>query len=253
VTAGAWLAGGALTLAAIVVACAGRTGRDTGRRRLASAVGLRPATTAVADAPARRRPPGRPVVGIGAGVCAGLLAGGWWTVPVALGVGALAVWWLARQQPASVRAERRQVTADLPYAADLLAAALRAGARPDSAAEAVGAAVGGPLGERLRRVSHALRLGAPAAEAWACLGDTPGGGAVARAAARSEHSGAACAEALRRQADDLRSERLTASDAAGRRAAVLVVLPLGLCFLPAFVLAGLVPVIVAVLGDVLPP
>jgi len=31
------------------------------------------------------------------------------------------------------------------------------------------------------------------------------------------------------------------------------VLPLGLCFLPAFVLAGLVPVIVAVLGDVLSP
>ena len=32
---------------------------------------------------------------------------------------------------------------------------------------------------------------------------------------------------------------------------MLIVLPLGLCFLPAFVLAGLVPVIVAVLGDVL--
>jgi hypothetical protein len=35
------------------------------------------------------------------------------------------------------------------------------------------------------------------------------------------------------------------------RAGVLIVLPLGLCFLPAFVLAGLVPVVVAVLGDVL--
>jgi pilus assembly protein TadC len=40
-------------------------------------------------------------------------------------------------------------------------------------------------------------------------------------------------------------------EAAARRAGVLVVLPLGLCFLPAFVFAGLVPVIVAVLGDVL--
>jgi len=29
------------------------------------------------------------------------------------------------------------------------------------------------------------------------------------------------------------------------------VLPLGLCFLPAFVLAGIAPVIVAVLGDAL--
>ena len=39
--------------------------------------------------------------------------------------------------------------------------------------------------------------------------------------------------------------------AAARTAGVLVVLPLGLCFLPAFVLAGLVPVVVAVVGDVL--
>ena len=46
---------------------------------------------------------------------------------------------------------------------------------------------------------------------------------------------------------------LIAADADGRRAGVLIVLPLGLCFLPAFVLAGLVPVIVAVLGGVLHP
>ena len=42
-----------------------------------------------------------------------------------------------------------------------------------------------------------------------------------------------------------------ASEAAARRAGVLIVLPLGLCFLPAFILAGLVPVLVAVLRDVL--
>lgn len=41
------------------------------------------------------------------------------------------------------------------------------------------------------------------------------------------------------------------AEASARRAGVLIVLPLGLCFLPAFILAGLVPVIVAVLGDVL--
>ncbi|HEX7746632.1 MAG TPA: secretion system protein, partial [Micromonosporaceae bacterium] len=54
-----------------------------------------------------------------------------------------------------------------------------------------------------------------------------------------------------RVADDLRADRAAAAEAAARRAGVLVVLPLGLCFLPAFILAGLVPVIVAVLGDVL--
>ncbi|MEU8614146.1 secretion system protein, partial [Actinoplanes sp. NPDC048791] len=57
--------------------------------------------------------------------------------------------------------------------------------------------------------------------------------------------------ALTRLADDLRGDRSVAVEAAAHRAGVLIVLPLGLCFLPAFVLAGLVPVVVAVLGDVL--
>jgi pilus assembly protein TadC len=191
---------------------------------------------------------------VGAAVAAaiGLLIGGWPGPILGCAAGGLAVWWLRRQTPRQVRDEQRRVAEDLPYAVDLLAAALAAGARPDTAAAAVGTAVGGPLGERLVRVDRALRLGAPVAEAWAYLGDAPAARQVAQAATRSQHSGAAMADALRRLADDLRSDRLIAADAAARRAGVLIVLPLGLCFLPAFVLAGLVPVIVAVLGDVLP-
>jgi pilus assembly protein TadC len=100
-------------------------------------------------------------------------------------------------------------------------------------------------------VEQALRLGIPAAEAWSCLGDVDGAVRVARAAQRSAHSGAALAGALVRIADDLRNDIALANEAAARRAGVLVVLPLGLCFLPAFVLTGLVPVIVAVIGGVL--
>ena len=107
--------------------------------------------------------------------------------------------------------------------------------------------------DRLARVDRALRLGASAEEAWSYLGEVEGGKRVIQAAVRSQHSGAAFAGSLYRVADDLRADRLIAADAAARRAGVLIVLPLGLCFLPAFVLAGLVPVIVAVLGDVLSP
>ena len=163
--------------------------------------------------------------------------------------------WLRRRPTPAQLLEVRQVEADLPFAADLLASALRAGAPPDIAAGCAGRALGGPLGERLQRVERALRLGAPAEEAWSYL--TAGGvdatGRLARAAVRSQHSGAALAGSLRRVADDLRADRLIDADAAGRRAGVLIVLPLGLCFLPAFVLAGLVPVIAAVLGGVLNP
>jgi Flp pilus assembly protein TadB len=180
------------------------------------------------------------------------IAVGGWPGPVLgvlTGLGAYLV--LSRQPPAAARAETRRVSADLPCAADLIAAALRAGAPPDVAARCVGAALDGPLGDRLVRVDRALRLGASAAEAWSYLGDGPGPARVTTAAIRSQHSGAAFAGALTRVADDLRADHLLAADAAARRAGVLIVLPLGLCFLPAFVLAGLVPVIAAVLGDVL--
>jgi pilus assembly protein TadC len=59
------------------------------------------------------------------------------------------------------------------------------------------------------------------------------------------------AGALGRVAADLRAARRADAEAAAQRLGVLVVLPLGLCFLPAFLLTGVVPVVVAVLGDVL--
>src|SRR6185369_7333403 len=117
------------------------------------------------------------------------------------------------------------------------------------AARWVAEAAGGVAGERLHEVQRALRSGAAAAQAWGLLGD--GGSRVARAAQRSGDSGAALAGAFARVADDLRSDAVQAAEARARTAGVLVVLPLGLCFLPAFVLTGLVPVIVAVVGGVL--
>ncbi len=188
-----------------------------------------------------------------AGLAAAVVVGGW----VGLVAGPLAAMalhrWLRRLPSPAQAAHDRRMAADLPFAADLLAAALRAGAAPDIAARCAGRALGGPLGERLLLVDRALGLGAPAEEAWSYLAESAAAQRVFRAAVHSQHSGAAFAGSLQRVADDLRAEQLIAADAAGRRAGVLIVLPLGLCFLPAFVLAGLVPVIVAVLGDVLSP
>jgi pilus assembly protein TadC len=186
-----------------------------------------------------------------AGLATAIVMGGW--SGVLLG-GLLAVGLdrgIRRLEPPAVRAQRLRAAAELPLGADLLAAALRAGAPVDHAAAAVAEALGGPLGERMARVARALRLGADADEAWAHLHPVNGAERVTRAAVRSSASGAALAGGLTRVADDLRADRAVAAEAAARRAGVLIVLPLGLCFLPAFVLAGLVPVIVAVLGDVL--
>lgn len=191
------------------------------------------------------------LLGVACGVGVGVLVGG--RAGIAAGAAAVVVlWWaLPRMAAASAAARLRRAAAGLPDAADLLASALRAGVPPGVAAGVVGAAVEGPVGERLTRVGHALRLGDAPAQAWAHLADLPGGERVARAAVRSADSGAALARALTRLADELRAARAAEADAAARRAGVLVVLPLGLCFLPAFLLAGVVPVVIAVLDGVL--
>jgi pilus assembly protein TadC len=142
-------------------------------------------------------------------------------------------------------------TAELPFAADLLAAALRAGVPVEVAARTTGTGIGGVVGRDLVRVADGLRLGLEPADAWPVLRTTPGADRIVDAVVRSAESGAAVARALERLADDLRGSRAVAVEAAAARVGVLIVLPLGLCFLPAFVLAGIVPVIVAVLGDVL--
>jgi pilus assembly protein TadC len=232
----------ALALAGIVLVAPLPFGRP---RRLTRLARLR----AAEPTPSRRDSP--LLLGVVAGLAVTVLIGRWWGVPAGIGVGVAVTRGLRRRPPPAVLKARRQATADLPLGADLLAAALRAGAPVDRAAAAVADALGGPLGERLARTARSLRLGAGPAEAWAHLSDVPGAGRLVAAAVRSSASGGALAGALGRLADDLRSDRRVAAEAAARRAGVLIVLPLGLCFLPAFLLAGLVPVIVAVLGDVL--
>ena len=193
----------------------------------------------------------RPLISAAAGLGVAVLIGHWWGIPIGMAAAFAAAHHLRTRESAEARTARLRAVADLPLCADLLAAVLRAGAPVDRAAFAVADALGGPLGERLERTARSLRLGAGPAEAWAHLSDVTGAERLVAAAIRSSASGGALAGALTRLTDDLRADRGVAAEAAAQRAGVLIVLPLGLCFLPAFVLAGLVPVLVAVLGDVL--
>lgn len=204
-----------------------------------------------APAESRHRRDAIRLVAVLAAVALAVLAGG---VPGLLGVLPVAVLLdrlLHRVEPPAVRERRRRENAALPLAADLLASAMRAGAPVDRSVLAVAEALDGPLAERLARVGRLLHLGAEPVEAWSTFAAVPAAERLVGAALRSATSGASLAGALTRLADDLRADRTTAAEATARRSGVLIVLPLGLCFLPAFILAGLVPVIVAVLGDVL--
>ncbi|TYC00845.1 type II secretion system F family protein [Micromonospora sp. WP24] len=185
------------------------------------------------------------------GLAVVVVAGNWLGLLAAVPATILLDRLLRRIEPPADRNRRLREAADLPLAADLLAAAMRAGAPLDRSVLEVAEALDGPLSTRLGTVGRTLLLGGGPEEAWSALDGVPGAERVAAAAYRSSNSGAALAGALTRLADDLRADRATAAEASARRAGVLIVLPLGLCFLPAFILAGLVPVIVAVLGDVL--
>ncbi|WP_320068234.1 type II secretion system F family protein [Micromonospora sp. RTGN7] len=240
VAAACLVAAGALTLS--IGARAGVTRRLRSLQGRAGPVG-------------RPRPawwPDRVRLGSGlAGAAVLVVIGGWAGLLGGIVVAVAADRGLRRIEPPAVRERRLREAADLPLAADLLAAVLRAGAPVDRSVLAVSEALGGPLADRLGRVGRTLLLGGGPEESWSQLVSVPGAERLAGAALRSSSSGAALAGALTRLADDLRADRSTAAEASARRAGVLIVLPLGLCFLPAFILAGLVPVIVAVLGDVL--
>lgn len=144
------------------------------------------------------------------------------------------------------------VAAQLPLALDLLAACLVGGATTADAVAAVAGALPGPCGARLARVAAALGVGSPPAEAWRALGEGPGpAGAAARALIRAADGGAPVAVNVLRIAEDARREVTGRAERAARRAGVLAVGPLGVCFLPAFLLLGVVPAVVGLAGPLL--
>ena len=58
---------------------------------------------------------------------------------------------------------------------------------------------------------------------------------------------------LSHRANEIQSERRAAVEARAKAVGVRTVIPLGLCFLPAFLLLGIVPVVAGLLGLVLLP
>ena len=167
---------------------------------------------------------------------------------------AVAVWFsFGRVGSAERRRRQARLIADLPVAVDLLAACLRGGAPWQDAVAAVADAVGGPLGDELRGVSVQIRLGADPAEAWLALAREPMLAPLARAAVRAASTGSALAPSLSRLARDQRRTARAAAAARARAAGIRALAPLGLCFLPAFVLLGVVPAIAGIAATILLP
>lgn len=143
------------------------------------------------------------------------------------------------------------LTAQLPAALGFLAVCLDAGQPMVRAVDAV-ARVSPPATRRLlQEVAAQLALGRAGPEAWEGLRSHPVWGRVAADIARSQRSGTSLAGVLRMHADDGRQEARDAALKAARTVGVRSVIPLMACFLPAFFLIGVVPIVAGLLSNFL--
>jgi Flp pilus assembly protein TadB len=169
--------------------------------------------------------------------------------PVAGVVAAVATWTaVGRAEPADVRRRRAEVRRDLPHVVELFAATLRGGAAPGVGVAVVAAALPGPAADRLASVAARLSLGLDPIQVWEDLAADPELGRLGRALARAQASGAPVVASVERLADDLARAGRADTEERARAVGVKAALPLGLCLLPAFVLVGIVPLVVALLA-----
>lgn len=158
----------------------------------------------------------------------------------------------------SRRGPSRPEPAVIAFALDLVSSMLVAGSTPDqaliepaAAAELAGWSELLAAASPLARIGRLLQLGADPNVAWGQLAPVPGYEAVAVAGSRCAHSGAQLAATLSRTATELRAAARAGALRRAHQVGVWSLLPLGLCFLPAFICIGVVPVVAGVAGQVL--
>lgn len=153
---------------------------------------------------------------------------------------------LGRAESPSARRRREELERDLPTAVHLLSACLEAGAATTTALETVAGALPGAVADELLLVRHRLALGVDPVVVWRDLGEHPELRPLGRAMARAHQSGAAVGLVVHRLARELAAQTRARTDALARSVEVRAAAPLGVCFLPAFLLLGVVPMVVGV-------
>ncbi len=136
---------------------------------------------------------------------------------------------------------------------DLLAVCLRAGLPVATATAVAAGQCPEPMASGLARTAELLSLGATPEVAWA-LGDDADQHLreLATLAKRASRAGASLADGVAALAEATRENAATAALARAERAGVTISGPLGLCFLPAFVCLGIVPVVVGLAAGMFP-
>jgi len=157
-------------------------------------------------------------------------------------VGGLASRWLVTSTQTDAKAQAL-IVHEFPLVLNFLASVVESGAPLRFAAQAVSEVCDVGNASRLRTVLAQCDVGFSDAEAWRTLMDDPVWGDVARELARCVDTGAAVGDVLRAAA--IRATKAAAAQATtkARSVGVTSTLPLVACFLPAFLLVGVVPIV----------
>ena len=228
----ALVAGGCLALACLLV------GPVTGR--------LLPESNTVAAPAASQRDPTR----FRLLAVIGAFVGGATFVPLPWGIGvgggaATVVWVLLdRAESPEARRHREQAERDLPDVVQLLGVALASGTPLSGAVHLVARVRPGPAADAVAAAERRLSLGLPW-EGGEQAPHGPGFARLGRALTRSMRSGAPIADTVARLSTELAAQRRLAVADRARTVGVRAAVPLGVCLLPAFILLGIVPVVVA--------
>ncbi|KQB87232.1 Bacterial type II secretion system protein F domain protein [Corynebacterium lowii] len=132
---------------------------------------------------------------------------------------------------------------------ELYAACIAVGLHPADSAHVVSTC--STLGQRWRMIASLLALGVSPERAWRDATEVPGMKELAHMACHSQHSGARFADAAAQIAEELRQNQENHDTAIAERSGVLIAMPLTLCFLPAFFLLGLAPVLMGLAQKIL--
>jgi hypothetical protein len=138
---------------------------------------------------------------------------------------------------------------EIASAMALLALAYRTGLPTWQVLTVVAQTSADPVASDLRQVATALQWGASEAEAWASVG--PAWAAAARVVSLAHAGGVPPGPLLTSAADDLHRAELDRLEVAAAQVGVRLVAPLGLVLLPAFCLTSVVPLVVALGGQLL--
>lgn len=172
---------------------------------------------------------------------------GIWTLTAAV-CAAEAMWlkqWRPVRVPADLAPAGRVRELPLPLVLEMLSVAIRQGSSIPRALIAVGDIAAGDFGAGLRSAGEQLNKGVSWDDAWPDDGDL----AVVRDAfASSWHSGASPVERLETAVEQLDWDERSQIEQAAAKLSVRLLLPTGLCFLPAFVAVGIIPAVMSFVG-----